>query len=187
MELAFRHRGRSATIQVMAVPERVQVPLSPEDRAALDAVMAAFPTLDAAGAAPLCKTLIRFGLWVYLQNPLTALSKVPTPTPEEMTAAITKALGREPGPRVTAPKVSDALEQSRGPSALSPATGTKVVGGMTTGTFAASGGPTSPPPEPPAAKPKSQRDPSKGKGRRDDPMREPTQDELDENSRRARR
>lgn len=82
-------------------------------------------------------------------------------------------------------------DEATGPSSISPATGTRAPGAMTTGTYIASGGPTSTPPAPepqePATKPRKPRDPAKPKKRRDDPTREPTQDELDDYTRRARR
>lgn len=149
---------------------------TPRDKAALLAVMKhVFPTLR--NRSEILRAAFRLGL------PL---------------------LARDPAKLYTAEAPDAEALTGRPPPEMSPASGTKVPGGMTTRTFIESGGPTLPPPTPPPApepptdetpppatpptgpKPRKPRDPSKPRRSRKDPMREPTDDELDRYRKRSR-
>lgn len=101
------------------------------------------------------------------------------------------------------PTMPDVKEMLRLLGEISPASGVTPAGGMSQSDLqramdapaAQKPEPPQPPPQPPAPAPepsrpqkaprqRKPRDPSKGKGRRDDPTREPTQDELDRYGRR---
>lgn len=184
------------TIVDVAVPPKSQVTLSPEDRAVLDSIMAAVPWITGSEAAPFIRMLMRLGLQMFVENP-GAAKRVTDPGPPPLASLMAKlqsAMAKDPSMGGT----SFNFPPPAGPPSISPASGTPVAGGMTTKTFVASGGPSSPPtpapaepkpevPRPDPPKPKKKADPSKGKGRRDDPAREPTQEELDEYNRKARR
>ena len=95
------------TIPTMAVPQKVQVTLTPRDRSALDALINELPWLEEPGAAPLLRSLMRLGLRVYAENPLGQSMLAQTthpPSADWLTTTTRSALARRatvegtPGP-----------------------------------------------------------------------------------------
>jgi hypothetical protein len=170
------------TILVMAesIPKKPQVTLDAEDQAALEALRAELPWLLPNEAATLVRLLMRVGIHYFAQSPLEAIRFKGSPSAARVADTVRAAMARRP---------------TVGPPEMSPATGVTPAGGMSrrdleAGMSAPPPSEATPEPEPPAPKPpkpRKPRDPAKGKGRKDDPTREPTQDELDDYNRRARR